>query len=133
MHRLTSRRFFDHALKLSPRLPLKRSISIRWCSNDSPSSELKSKLQQNLAERKAARFINLKPGQQLTNSELLTLFNSYAKKKRKSFDPMKNLLQHPLLLIYGFERREFIAGCKQALHMISESISSPLYRAHIYG
>jgi hypothetical protein len=127
------RRFFtrSEARLLSP-LACRQRISIRLCSDGSSSSELKSKLQNNLEARKLG-LANWQPGKKLTNSELLTLFHSYEKKKRKSADPIKNLLQHPLLRIYGFERREFISGCKQALQMISESISSPRYRAHLYG
>lgn len=91
------------------------------------SEELKTKLR----GRKTNKW---KPGQTLTNSQILSLYHSYSQKsKMKDVDGMKSILQHPLLYIYGFDRREFIKGCKHALHMISESVSSPRFRAFTYG
>lgn len=107
---------------------------IRWCSEKiekKEESELASELKQRLKEKKLLQW---KPGQKLTNAQILSLFRSYSQKnKLQDVDNMKKVFQHPLLHVYGFDRREFIQGTKQALHMISESVSSPRFRAFTYG
>jgi hypothetical protein len=94
-------------------------------------NELKQIIKDKFGKKENLRW---KPGQKLTNSELLQLFNSYSQNnKSHEADQMKKMLQHPLLHVYGFDRREFIKGCKQALLMISESVSSPRFQAFTKG
>jgi hypothetical protein len=93
--------------------------------------EVKEKIKEKLEKKENLRW---KPGQKLTNSQLLELFNSYSQKNKiHGGDQMKKMLQHPILHVYGFDRREFIKGCKQALLMISESVSSPRFQAFTKG
>lgn len=94
------------------------------------SDETTQKRKEKLERKENLRW---KPGQQLTNSQLLHLFNSYSQKNQLPHADHKTMLQHPLLHVYGFDRREFIKGCKQALEMISKSISSPRFHAFTKG
>lgn len=112
----------------------------RWlCSNlgeeknesNSSTSELKERLKNRIEERKLSKW---KPGQKLTNAEILSLFRSYSERNSsQDAEGVKKAFQHPILHVYGFDRKEFIQGVKQALSMISESVSSPRFRAFCKG
>lgn len=103
---------------------LKQHLKIqRRCLITDPKNTFETQLE----DRKLPKY---SPGKRLTNDEILSLFLSFH--ESKGGDKIESDLKH-LLTVFGFERIEFIEGCKQIAKVIGDAVSSPRFRTHTLG
>lgn len=94
------------------------------------------KLKKDIKQRlKNKDYLSYKPGEKLTNKKLTALYFDFCRRilfENPHYLP-SDVYSHALFRAYGFNKRQFAAGCRMAFDMLGKSLSSARFSAYMKG